>query len=258
MARSAPAAVAEPWNGGAGEDKRAEGRMPGAKWRRGDDSRLPHEPLPTLNPPSSTRSPPTYAPRRLVASRWCAADKAGKKPKRSARELLDAKEPVEHTFPISLKSRYRDALTEAEQALTKLESRYRLNLIPGDVDWPAMHAEAEAAVEAAKAELEENSQEFAFRALGRKQLGALVKKHRPTDEEVKEFQRLAKLNPATAANGELPYNQVTLPPELIQLACIDPVFSFEEAQELWDSDSWSDAELAMILNAAWAVNKLIK
>lgn len=185
-------------------------------------------------------------------------DKSGKKPKRSARELLDAKEPVEHTFPISLKSRYRDALTEAEQALTKAESRYRLNLIPEGDDWPAMHGELEAAVEAAKAELEENSQEFSFRALGRRQLDELVKKHKPTADEVKEFQRLVKLNPAQAANGELPYNQTTLPPELIHLACIDPVFSFEEAQELWDSDSWSDAELAMILNAAWAVNKLVK
>lgn len=184
-------------------------------------------------------------------------DKNGKKPKRSARELLDAKAPVEHTFAITLRSEYRDRLAEAEQALAKAEQRYRLNLVD-DEGWPAMHAELEAAVEAAKAELEANSHEFRFRALGRRQLGDLVKKHKPTDEEVKEFQRLLKINPANGANGELPYNQVTLPPELIHLSCIDPAFSFDEAQELWDSDDWSDAELAMILNAAWAVNKLVK
>lgn len=181
----------------------------------------------------------------------------GNKGGRTAREVLDRKKPIEHTVPIALESRFADALAEAEGALEKLERDHRL----GRVSVEELHERApvlQAAIDAAQEEYDENSVKFTAKALGRRKLDELVKQHAPTEEQQAAFQELVKNAPLAAKNGELPYNTETLPPALLAAALVEPAFTLDEARELWDSDDWSDAELATILNACWAVNKMIK
>jgi hypothetical protein len=183
--------------------------------------------------------------------------KDGKRPKRSGREVLDRKRPVEHEVKIALESHYADTLAEAQGAMERLERDLRLGRITTEqfqLEGPKLQDQ----VDAAQAEYDENAVTFRAKALGRRKLDDLMKVHEPTDEQKAAFRELVDRAPLSARNGELPYNTETLPPALLHLSLVEPEFSADEAQELWDSDDWSDAELGAILNACWAVNKMIK
>lgn len=186
-----------------------------------------------------------------------ARSKDGGRPGKTAREVLDRKRPVEHSVPIALESKYADAVAAAEGAIEQLERDHRLGRVTVE-ELQERGPALQVALDEAKAEYEENSVVFRARALGRKHLDRLMAEHPPTDDQQAAFRELVRNAPMAAKNGELPYNTDTFPPALLAASLVEPEFTLDEAQELWDSDTWSDAELATILNACWAVQKMLK
>ena len=183
--------------------------------------------------------------------------KQGARRKWSARELLDAKQPVEHSTPICTVSAIADELAEAQKTLGDLERRKRLGVAGEDVDDELIVAQV--TVDEAQAKYDEHAVWFTFRAVGRERLDELMREHRPTAQQVADFKRDLKLAQIPgSANAQLPYNTETLPPVLISEAAVEPKFTIEEARELWMSDAWSQGETAMILQAAWSVNTMVK
>ena len=84
-----------------------------------------------------------------------------------------------------------------------------------------------------------------FRSIGRVAYEALLDAHQPTDEQ------RAK---GRAQKVKVEWNPDTFPPALIAAAAVDPVFSLDEATELWESDDWNGEELLPLFFAAVAVN----
>lgn len=181
----------------------------------------------------------------------------GRRPARTAREVLDRKQPVQHRFRIALESKYADDVAAAEKAIEELDRDLRLGRITTEqyqLQGGGLHDK----LDEARAAYEENSVEFVAQALGRGQLDDLMKAHAPTAEQQAAFQELVANAPLAAKNGELAYNTETLPPALIAASLLEPKFTLAEADELWTSEAWSDAELATLMNACWAVNKMLK
>lgn len=100
--------------------------------------------------------------------------------------------------------------------------------------------------------------EFVFRAIGRKALAALVRKHPPSAEE-REKARTEHKEAGHPMSKFVPpqWDDETFPPELIAHASVSPKFTVEQARELWNSPEWSHAELSAIFQAAWNVNQAL-
>ena len=80
--------------------------------------------------------------------------------------------------------------------------------------------------------------------------------HPPTAAQQAEFKEMQVAAGVDRANlRSLAFNSETFPPALIAAACVDPAMAESDAIELWDSDEWSEAELADLLAAAQAINE---
>ena len=69
----------------------------------------------------------------------------------------------------------------------------------------------------------------------------------------KQYRELLEDNPPAEDDTEAEWNPDTFPPALIAASCIDPVFTLEQAQQLWDE--WEAAEAAPLFLACWSVNE---
>src|SRR5688572_29139695 len=96
------------------------------------------------------------------------------------------KKPVTKRVPIALDSDVADAYEEAKVAYD--EAKRSDDYKSTDASRAAL-AEATEALEAARAELEENTEIFVFRSIGRKPFEDLVDEHQPTQEQVAEAKK---------------------------------------------------------------------
>lgn len=113
----------------------------------------------------------------------------------------------------------------------------------------------EAELEAAEEVVAEESVTFVFKALGRKVVEVLMKKHRPTASQVAEFQEI--LEDQGLPKQTLQFNEDTFPPALLSACCVTPKMTTEEAQALWDSENFSRGDLSAMFQSAWNINQII-
>jgi hypothetical protein len=107
--------------------------------------------------------------------------------------------------------------------------------------------DAEAALEDAEAAAAESVVTFRFQGLGRSNWDALVDEHPATREQKDK---------ARKDNASVPvWNEDTFAPALVAACCIDPVMSYEQAQQLWKSGEWNWAELRDLFNAAYNASR---
>ena len=80
---------------------------------------------------------------------------------------------------------------------------------------------------------------FTFTSIGRYEYDELVAAHQPTDDQKK-------------AGSD--FNDDTFPPVLVAAACIDPEMSVEQAEEIFSSQLWNNAELSKMFRGAVDAN----
>lgn len=79
--------------------------------------------------------------------------------------------------------------------------------------------------------IEDEEVTLKFQAISAKELDALSTKYKPTMDQKMEGAR---------------FNPDTFPPALIAACSVQPVMTFEEAKEIWESPEWSNGELATL------------
>jgi hypothetical protein len=140
---------------------------------------------------------------------------------------LRKKQPLERTVAIPLNDEAVRTFKEASEALG------RVQMVKGD------DTEAQAAFDAAKAALEEETVELRFRSIGRKRYDDLVRAHPPTDEQKAEA-------------ADVPYEVESFSVALIAASCVEPKMTEDEVAEL--SETWNVAEFMQLWMAALEVN----
>lgn len=95
---------------------------------------------------------------------------------------------------------------------------------------------------------------FHFRDIGRLAYEKLVAEHQPTAAQRSEY-RQAQLDNGIPEYrlSTLGYNADTFPPALIAATCTDVDVTAEKAQAMWNSERFSQLELAEILATAQSV-----
>lgn len=103
---------------------------------------------------------------------------------------------------------------------------------------------------------EHKSIDVLIRSIGRKPWEKLIEGHPATDEQQNDFvqQQLRQGVPPSRAE-RLRWNHETFPPAAIAACLVDPVLTIDQAQEIWDSERWSQDELAKLFAGCVAVNE---
>lgn len=102
-----------------------------------------------------------------------------------------------------------------------------------------------AALEDAQAALHAATTRYKFRALGRAAWEELKSRHEPTDEDHANAQEATGKEDARAD-----YHMESLAPELVQIACVSPRLTAEQVDEIFNGDTWNDAEIALLFQTA--------
>jgi hypothetical protein len=139
----------------------------------------------------------------------------------------------------SLGAEYEEANREL------LEARVSLNLTPNSYDAKERVEKAEVLLDEVIDRIKESSMQFTFRSISRKKLDKLLEDNQPSAK--------AKAK-AEEAGEELNFDPDSFPPALIAATCISPELTLEEAQEIWESDDWTQGELLSLLGAAMTAN----
>lgn len=95
----------------------------------------------------------------------------------------------------------------------------------------------------------ESEVDFTFKGIGNTAFNDLLKKHRPTQTQIKDIRRELGNNKAN-----LDYNPDTFPPVLISASLVSPAMTLEEAQDMFEDPEWNLAELTKMFRAALEVN----
>lgn len=189
------------------------------------------------------------------------ASTAKKTPPASIEAIMARKKARELTVKIVLDAELIGPAEQAEQEAKRFESLADI-AANNTKATPEMRAarvkEAKAArrkADKAKAEVEAATARFRFCAMGGEELEELLKAHRPTPAQQAAEQKEAK------EQGRRPrdlwFNEETFPPAIIAACCADPEMSEEQAQELWTSKEWNDAERTALFTAAQQVNRMV-
>lgn len=169
-------------------------------------------------------------------------------------EIRARKKRASRTVQVILDPDLRQAVIDAEVATA--EAQRRADLHPANQPAAADLAEATRRLDAARRAAREETVVFRFEALGREAFEALRDSHPPSSEQRSEFRRSAlAMGLAPHQIGELAHNPDTFPPALLAACCADPAMTETQARDLWDSDEFSQAELAEMFDAALTVNQ---
>lgn len=170
-------------------------------------------------------------------------------------EILGGKRATTEPLPICLDSTLTHRVDELEKQVR--EASIQARVLPDD-------GEAADALEALQAELEEAKDAkrqrtalFVFRALGRKELEDLERRHKVTKEQITAYRDECRVM-QTPPNNPPNYNFVTFPPALIAASAVKPEISLDQAIEMWNSTEFSKGELGAIFQHAWSVNNLVR
>lgn len=161
---------------------------------------------------------------------------------------LKKKEPLERTVDIVLNDRSVDAHREAELSLLQAQTALAglADDAPNRREMEKAVKAAQAELDAAQADLDENTVTMRFRSIGRKAYDALLDAHPPRDEDKKAADEQG------VAAGTINWNTETFPQALIAASCVEPQMTAEDIAEIYDS--WNTAELAPLFYTALAVN----
>jgi hypothetical protein len=118
----------------------------------------------------------------------------------------------------------------------------------GESKDPEGFKEAQQRAEAARRAVRDNSLEVVMQSAGRRKWAELKAKHPATEEQIAKVQ-------AQQPGAILDENPDTFPVPAIALSVVQPEWSLEDVQEVWDSDEWNEAECARLLQMAYQVNQ---
>lgn len=100
--------------------------------------------------------------------------------------------------------------------------------------------------ETAKQTMDDATEYFKFRALGRKHYKDLIKAHPPTAEDVKAWEEAER-------EGKCPWNHDGLARELVRRACVSPLLDEADITEIFDGREWNQTEVDMLWIGASSV-----
>lgn len=158
-------------------------------------------------------------------------------------DLLKAKAPVTVTDLFGVPPKLNQALVEARELVSRLQLR--------DLSDPSNSEQLSQAgkeLDEARAEVREAGVEVVMRSIGRDAWEKLKRAHPPTDAQREEYT-------ARGGRGKLDYNWDTFPPVAIAAAAAQPEMTVEQAQQLWDSPDWNEAECARLFEMAMEANE---
>ena len=99
---------------------------------------------------------------------------------------------------------------------------------------------------------------FTFRSAGRAKFDKLIADHPATDAQRKQVKDM--LSEQGRPYDPPKWNSDTFPAAIVAISSVDPVMSVAEAQEMWDDENWSPAELLRIFECAlscyWEVGEI--
>ncbi len=173
--------------------------------------------------------------------------------KPNALEKLRAKKPRTVRKTLILDAEANEHLAELRERERKLDAQIQLQRRSGRAVPTDELDELQKEIEKAERAVEDASVDFVFAGLPPKAYSALVREHKPSKEQVTDFERQALaegLSTAQARNG-LRYNPDTFPAALVAATMIEPAdVAEEEVLSWWENGQWNEAELTMLLVAA--------
>lgn len=166
-----------------------------------------------------------------------------------------AKDPEvrEATFCMDRKLAQRLYDAELERDRTKREARRSHSDEQARAEAEAAAEDAQAAYDALVEQVQGRLITFRFRPVEPNDWDALKAKHRPTEAQRTEARK--------KGDKQVPeWNVDTFPPAFVALACYEvespsgtnPGISAEDAERIWSSDVWNNAERAELFNTAYS------
>jgi hypothetical protein len=159
----------------------------------------------------------------------------------TAADLLAKKKPVTRTVTLVLDGDLADKWNELNLKIGVLKNAPK-------IDDVAL-ATAEQELEDLRPAVEDATVKLVLSSIGRKAFQTLVEDYPPTDKQ----QRDARKEGAT-----LLFNAETFPVALIAASLTEPQMTYDDVQQLFDSENFNDTELTELFSAAMAVNTTSK
>lgn len=197
------------------------------------------------NAPEDTPSPKATAEDvRGTPSGKSKSSPKGKKfrtDKPSMGEILRLKQPNQRSCHILLDSSLSHRIDEKARAIELLERKgNRLGSSLADPTTQELD-QLNDELEALETEAAEYTVEFTFQDIGRRAYDDLLKEHRPTEEEKKEYKD-------AGGEGILAYSTSTFPPTLVSVCSFTPKITQKEAEEIFEE--WSEGDLELLFMTA--------
>lgn len=156
--------------------------------------------------------------------------------------LRSKKQPTIRKVRLSMSSDVDERLNQAESEFTL--AQVQLMADDEDEELKVKADQTKFALKAAQDAAMEDSVEFVFRSMGRKQYDALVDEHPPSEASRKDALKQGG-NP-----DQLPWDPYTFPPALLAASIVSPALTHEDIMELWESNDWSGNEMSELFSAA--------
>jgi hypothetical protein len=179
----------------------------------------------------------------------------------SPSDRLPKKNAITRTVLLANDTEVGEQYKRLKQKVSLLEIRLTSN-----PESPALNGQLHEAIkelEAYEPTVIENSIKFKFRAIGRKRMDALIRRHPPTPEQEKEAEEqkqkaIAAGDTELAAGMALTWNYETFMENLIATTMVEPMeYSEDNLEEIVDwlmGDEWTGAEIGDLFSAALQAN----
>lgn len=167
------------------------------------------------------------------------------RPKPTFDHLMSTKAPITQRDYFGCPDELLNELANARRALEGAKLR-------GHKEPDLLKAAQDRADEAREA-VRESAVEVVMRSIGRARWDELMQAHPPTEAQKEKTKR-----ESGDPNAFLEFNLDTFPPVAIAASCVQPEMTAEQATELWNSETWNEAECARLLQMALTVNRTRK
>jgi len=98
----------------------------------------------------------------------------------------------------------------------------------------------------AKDAIDEESQTFVFRSIGRRAYETLLMDHQPTPEQVAQAKK--------QGDGEFNWNPDSFPPALLAASLVSPILDEADIKDIWEGEDWSASETMSLFMCAMEAN----
>lgn len=159
--------------------------------------------------------------------------------------LKSRKKPVVRSIRISLDQEHSESIEELENSIKRLTVRHRArpddNLVEAQLD------EAEKRISELYDLVRDNSVKFQFRSVGRKKYDRLLTEHPPEAQHIEAARKIDM-------KATLEFNPDTFPEALVAASLLEPPLSRADVADMFSSDDWNTAELALLFQTAMEAN----